>query len=53
VGTARLGLRLVRGGGCAGGFALDGRLHVEEDVLDMSRLVEVRQTPGVSFDFVF
>jgi dipeptidyl aminopeptidase/acylaminoacyl peptidase len=24
-------LRLVRAGGCAGGFALDGRLHVKED----------------------
>ena len=37
----------------AGGIALDGRLHVEEDVFYMTRLVETDQALGERFDFVF
>ena len=36
-----------------GGFTLDGRLHVKEDVFDMSRLVEAHQALGERFDFAF
>jgi hypothetical protein len=46
-------LRLVRGGGWAEGFAPDRRLHVEEHVFDVARLVETHQALGVGFDFVF
>jgi hypothetical protein len=33
-------------------LALDGRLHVEEDVFDVARLVEAHQALGERFDFV-
>ena len=39
--------------GRAGGFALDGRLHVEEHVFDVARFVETHQAVGESFDLVF
>ena len=36
-----------------GGFALEGRLHVEEHMFDVARFVEAHQALGERFDFVF
>jgi hypothetical protein len=36
----------------AGGFALAGRLHLEEDVFELARLVEAHQALGAGFDLV-
>ena len=49
---AGLGLprwRLAR----AGGFALDGRLHVEEHIFDVTGLIEALQALGDAFDLFF
>jgi|HubBroStandDraft_6_1064221.scaffolds.fasta_scaffold1340613_2 hypothetical protein len=37
----------------ADAFALDGRLHVEKHMFDVSGLVEAHQALGVGFDLVF
>ena len=39
--------------GGAGGFAPEGRLHMEQHMLDVARLVEEHQTLRELFDLVF